>query len=68
MQRKPVPGQCISELHKRSGGSVFKHQRGLLALELSIFFLTGEAVATGGGTSEDREEESRIKTVLLQDA
>lgn len=47
---------------------MFRHQRGLLALELSIFLLTRETVATGGGTSEDREEDSRIKTVLLQDA
>ena len=68
MQRKPAQGQRISEPHKRSGGSVFRHQCGLLSLELSTFLLIGEALATGPGTSEDREEDSRIKTVLLQDA
>lgn len=69
MQRKPMPEEWISKWHNLSGGALCsrRHPYSLFSLELSILLLTGEALVPREKNSDEKEEVSNIKNVLLQD-
>lgn len=59
---------CVCVCVEGDGSVFLGYQHSLLSLELSILLLTGEVLAPRKRTSDEREEVSRIKNVLLQDA
>lgn len=66
MQRESVPEECISKQHPMSWVFVFwGYRRSLFSLELPILLLSGDTLAARERTSDEREEGSRIKTILL---